>query len=174
MIGANIDMWSLWREPKTLRTPVCLARADLIARDPIGIPKVIKQNTKWYSPSQAWLQTMCHTHSWPQYRATYLQYTGHYATAACLQLQKQTLSSVYSDFYINRTHLHSQKQLAHWAVDVTAQVVPCWLGCWLNCNFWVVLGQWTQVGFQFISPKSTVLMQLTQVISNLVNGLPCI
>ncbi len=24
--------------------------------------------------------------------------------------------------------LHSQKQSAHWAVDLTAQVVPCWLG----------------------------------------------
>ncbi len=59
MIGANIDWhrfkgrrkhnrlcdwpkvitWSLWREPKTLRTPVCLARAGLSVRDTIGIPK---------------------------------------------------------------------------------------------------------------------------------------
>ncbi len=23
--------------------------------------------TKWYSPSQVWPQTMCHTHSWPQH-----------------------------------------------------------------------------------------------------------
>ncbi len=42
-------------------------------------------------------------------------------------------------------HLHSQKQSAHWAVDVTAQVVPCWLGSWLNCNLWLVLGQWNQL-----------------------------
>ncbi len=25
---------------------------------------------KWYSPSQVWPQTMCHTHSWPQYSHT--------------------------------------------------------------------------------------------------------
>ncbi len=31
--------WSPWREPKTLQTPVCLARVDLIVWDPIGIPK---------------------------------------------------------------------------------------------------------------------------------------
>ncbi len=46
--------------------------------------------------------------------------------------------------------VHSQKQLAHWAVDVTAQVVPCWLGSWLNCNPWPVLGQWNQLVFQLI------------------------
>ena len=34
------------------------------------------------------------------------------------------------------TALHSHKQSAHSAVDVTAQVVPCWLSSWLNCNFW--------------------------------------
>ncbi len=45
---------------------------------------------------------------------------------------------------------HSQEQSAHWAVDVTAQVVLCWLGSWLNCNVWLVLGQWTQLAFQFI------------------------
>ena len=45
---------------------------------------------------------------------------------------------------------HSQKQSAHLAVDVTAQVVPCWLGSWLNCNLWLVLGQWNQLGFQLI------------------------
>ncbi len=33
-------------------TPECLARADLIDWDPKGIPKMIKQNVKWYSPSQ--------------------------------------------------------------------------------------------------------------------------
>ncbi len=37
--------------------------------------------------------------------------------------------------------LHSQKQSAHWAVDETAQVVPCWLGSWLKCNFWPVFNQ---------------------------------
>ncbi len=31
--------------------------------------------------------------------------------------------------------IHSQKQLAHSAVDVTAQIVPCWLGGRLRCNF---------------------------------------
>ncbi len=46
--------------------------------------------------------------------------------------------------------IHSQKQSAHWAVDVTAQVVPCWLGSWLNCNLWLVLGQWNQLAFQLI------------------------
>ncbi len=50
---------------------------------------------------------------------------------------------------------HSQKQSAHWAVDVTAQVVPCWLGSWLNCNFWLVLGQWTQLAFQSSEQKTT-------------------
>ncbi len=34
-------------------------------------------------------------------------------------------------------HLHSQKQSAHWAVSVTAQVVLCWLGSWLDCNLWL-------------------------------------
>ncbi len=33
-------------------TPVCLARAGLIVWDPKGIPKLTKQKTKWYSPSQ--------------------------------------------------------------------------------------------------------------------------
>ncbi len=47
-------------------------------------------------------------------------------------------------------NVHSQKQSAHWAVDVTAQMVPCWLGSWLNRNFWLVLGQRTQLAFQFI------------------------
>ncbi len=45
---------------------------------------------------------------------------------------------------------HSHKQSAHWAVDVTAQVVPCWLGSWLNRNFWLVLGQRAQLAIQFI------------------------
>ncbi len=37
---SKVITWSLWREPKTLlRTPVCLARAGLIVRDPKGIPK---------------------------------------------------------------------------------------------------------------------------------------
>ncbi len=40
---------------------------------------------------------------------------------------------------------HSQKQSAHWA-----QVVPCWLGRWLSCNLWLVLGQWNQLAFQLI------------------------
>ncbi len=44
---------------------------------------------------------------------------------------------------------HSQKQSADWAVDVTAQVVPCWLGSWLKCNFWPVLRPLTQVYFTF-------------------------
>ncbi len=39
-----------------------------------------------------------------------------------------------------RLCMHSQKQSARWAVDVTAQVVPCRLGSWLSCNFWLVLG----------------------------------
>ncbi len=51
---------------------------------------------------------------------------------------------------IGNRKLHSQKQSAHWAVDVTAQMVPCWLGSWLNCNFWLVLRQRTQLVFQFI------------------------
>ncbi len=31
-----------------------------------GYPKTIKQNAKWYSPSQVWPQIMCLTHSWLQ------------------------------------------------------------------------------------------------------------
>ncbi len=31
--------------------------------------------------------------------------------------------------------LHSHKQLAHWAVDVTAWFYVCWLSSWLKCNF---------------------------------------
>ena len=46
--------------------------------------------------------------------------------------------------------VHSQKQSAHCAVDVTAQVVPCWLSSWLNRNVWLALGQSTQLAFQFI------------------------
>ena len=39
-----------------------------------------------------------------------------------------------------RSHLlHSQKWSPHSAVDVIAQVVPCWLGSCLNHNFWLVL-----------------------------------
>ncbi len=41
--------------------------------------------------------------------------------------------------------LHSQKQSAHWALDVTAQLVPCWLSSWLKCTFWPVLILVTQV-----------------------------
>ena len=51
--------------------------------------------------------------------------------------------------------MHSQKQSAHWAVDVTAQVVPCWLGSWLNRNYWLVLGPWIQLAFQSSERKIT-------------------
>ncbi len=44
--------------------------------------------------------------------------------------------------------IHSQKQSAHCAVDITPQVVPCWLGSWLNCNLWLVLGQWNKLAFR--------------------------
>ena len=50
---------------------------------------------------------------------------------------------------------NSQKQSAHWAVDITAQVVSCWLGSWLNRNFWLVLGLWTQLAFQPSERKIT-------------------
>ena len=33
--------------------------------------------------------------------------------------------------------LHSKKESAHWAVDVTAQMYACWLSGWLRCNFWI-------------------------------------
>ena len=29
-------------------------------------------------------------------------------------------------------------------------MVPCWLGSWLNCTLWLVLGQWNQLVFQLI------------------------
>ena len=51
--------------------------------------------------------------------------------------------------------LHSQKQSAHWAVDVTAQVVPCWLGSWLNHNYWLVIGPWIQLAFKSSERKIT-------------------
>ena len=38
--------------------------------------------------------------------------------------------------------MHSQKQSAHWAVDVTAQLVPCWSNSWLKRNFWLVWELW--------------------------------
>ncbi len=47
----------------------------------------------------------------------------------------------YTILKISHSCQHSQKQSAHWALDVTAQVVPCWLGSWLNCNLWLVLSQ---------------------------------
>ena len=31
--------------------------------------------------------------------------------------------------------IHSQKQSAHWDVDVTAQVIQCWSSSWLKCHF---------------------------------------
>ncbi len=31
--------------------------------------------------------------------------------------------------------IHSRKQLAQWAVDVTAQFYACWLSGWFRCNF---------------------------------------
>ncbi len=43
--------WTLESGPCD-REPECLARADLIGWDPKGIAKMIKQNAKWYSPSQ--------------------------------------------------------------------------------------------------------------------------
>ncbi len=55
-----------------------------------------------------------------------------------------------SGWILHTVAIHSQKQSAHWAEDVTAQVVPCWLGSWLNRNFLLVQGQWTQLAFQFI------------------------
>ncbi len=42
-----------------------------------------------------------------------------------------------------------QKQLAHSAVDVTAQFVPYWLGSWGRCNFWTA--QLQCVRYLFIS-----------------------
>ncbi len=46
--------------------------------------------------------------------------------------------------YFMTLHIHSQKQSAHWAVDVTAQLVPCWL------SSWPVLRPLTWVYFPFI------------------------
>ncbi len=45
--------------------------------------------------------------------------------------------------------VHSQEQSAHWAVDITAQVVPCWLSSWLKRNFWPVLRSLTGIYFPF-------------------------
>ncbi len=81
-----------------------------------------------------------------------------------LQINQYSLEASYS---------HSQKQLAHWAVDVTAQVVPCWLGSWLNRNFWLVLGQWTQLAFWSSKRRTTwvsyIIRHWTQVMSSPVN-----
>ena len=32
--------------------------------------------------------------------------------------------------------VHSKKESADWAVDVTAQIHACWLNGLLRCNFW--------------------------------------
>ncbi len=32
--------------------------------------------------------------------------------------------------------MHSQKELAHWTVDVTAQIYACYFSGWLRYNFW--------------------------------------
>ncbi len=34
--------------------------------------------------------------------------------------------------------LHSQKQLAHWAVDVTVEFYACLFSSSLMCNLWTV------------------------------------
>ncbi len=47
------------------------------------------------------------------------------------------LKKLSPDIIISVQHdMHSQKQSAHWAVDVTAQKVLCWLSSWLSCNCW--------------------------------------
>ena len=58
---------------------------------------------------------------------------------------------------------HSQKQSAHWAADVTAQVVPCWLDSWLKCNFWPVLRQLPQMHFLFTGLDATSVSSITTV-----------
>ena len=58
----------------------------------------------------------------------------------------------------------SQKQSAHWAaVDITAQVVPCWLGSWLKCNFWPVLRQPPWVYFPFTRLDATWVSSIKTV-----------
>ena len=76
---------------------------------------------------------------------------------------------------------HSQKQAAHWAVDVTAQMVPCWLGSWLNCTFRLVLGQWNQLTFQLIQLDITGVQRLNvahsgdiQLSEGKITGVSCI
>ena len=77
-----------------------------------------------------------------------------------LKTQEHCFSSL--PFFSVRHLCHSQKQSAHSAVDVTAQMIPCWLGGWLGCNFpteylpcnshetYTVFNQLTQVWAQLI------------------------
>ena len=59
------------------------------------------------------------------------------------------------NFLFLTNFLHSQKQSAHWAADVTAEVVPCWLGSWLNCNLWLVLVSGISLYYSWVSLEST-------------------
>ncbi len=61
------DHVTLWWEITGTWTPECLARANLIGRDPKGIPRRSIKSVKWYSSSQVWPQNMWLTHSWPQH-----------------------------------------------------------------------------------------------------------
>ena len=50
-------------------------------------------------------------------------------------LKQKTYFSTFEKGWFPVWNVHSQKQLTHSALDMTAQMVPCWLGSWLRCNF---------------------------------------
>ncbi len=58
--------------------------------------------------------------------------------------------------------LHSQKQLAQWAVDVTAHFYACWLSGWVRCNFFRRIVDSTSIshgsGLQIISNLFEVMI----------------
>ncbi len=73
---AKVDLVNFWvynlttrDSPKwTLESGPCVSGSGRLNR--LGskrYPKIDQINAKWYSPSQVWPQTMCHTHSWPQH-----------------------------------------------------------------------------------------------------------
>ncbi len=71
-------------------------------------------------------------------------------TCYSLEFNQKSCTDFHKWFHVRIKEPHSQKQSAHWAVDVTAEMVSCWLGSWLYRNFWLVLGQRAQLAFQFI------------------------
>ena len=62
-------------------------------------------------------------------------YTTHLRHLLFCQIQEMFIN-IYFIHWKKVQPKHSQKQSAHSAADITAQMVPCWLGGWLRYILW--------------------------------------